>query len=379
MADPNRHSSAEDERMLSRSVEVAIRIGLVVALMAWCFAILAPFVVPVVWAVIMAVAVHPAYRRLRSALGERRRLAAFLMVVLGMLLLLGPTALLGGTLVDGSQALAARLHGERLAVPPPPQSVRSWPLVGEEAYGFWKHAAENLREVLAPLRPQLVKLGTGLLSTAAGIGLALLQSLLAMAIAGVLLANAEGGGRVARAIGQRVAGERGAGFVELAGATVRSVAVGILGVALIQSSLAALGFLAVGIPGAGLWALLGLLLCAVQIGLLPLSLPAVIYVFATADTWVAVVFTVWTVLVSLLDNVLKPILLGRGVRVPTVVIFLGSIGGFLSAGIVGLFVGAVVLVLGYALFQAWLDLEVAAEALPGAEALPRAPGRGSDA
>ena len=233
--------------------------------------------------------------------------------------------------------------------------------MGEAAYDLWSRATQNLMSVLAPIRPQLVKLGTGVLSMAAGLGFALLQSVLAIVVAGVLLANDAGAGQVARAIGLRVAGERGAEFVELAGATVRSVAQGVLGVALIQSALAALGFLAVGIPGAGLWALIGLLLCVVQIGLLPVTLPIVIYVFATANTWVAVVFTVWTVLVSLLDNVLKPILLGRGVRVPTIVIFLGSIGGFLSAGIVGLFVGSVVLVLGYTLFRAWLDPQAAVD------------------
>ena len=144
---------------------------------------------------------------------------------------------------------------------------------------------------------------------------------------------------------------------------MQSVAQGILGVALIQSLLAGLGFLAVGVPGAGLWALVGLLLCVVQIGLLPLALPIVIYVFWTAEPLVAVLFTVWTVLVSLLDNVLKPLILGRGVQVPTLVIFLGSIGGFLSAGIIGLFVGPVVLVLGYTLFSAWLE-----QAPPSSEA-----------
>jgi predicted PurR-regulated permease PerM len=165
-----------------------------------------------------------------------------------------------------------------------------------------------------------------------------------------------------RAIARRIAAERGTEFATLAGATVRSVAQGILGVALIQSFLAGLGFLVVGIPGAGLWALLGLFFCVVQVGLLPVALPALIYVFATAEPVTAVVFTIWTLAVSLIDNVLKPLLLGRGVRVPTVVIFLGAIGGFLTEGIIGLFVGAVVLVLGYRLFQAWLEPETAAGA-----------------
>jgi predicted PurR-regulated permease PerM len=136
--------------------------------------------------------------------------------------------------------------------------------------------------------------------------------------------------------------------------TIRSVARGILGVAFLQSILAGLGFLAVGVPGAGLWALLCLLLAVVQIGIFPVVIPAVIYVFYTADTSTAVLFLVWGVLVSALDNVLKPMLLGRGVNVPMAVIFVGAIGGFLASGIVGLFIGSVILVLGYQLFMAWL-------------------------
>ncbi len=358
MSDPTgAQSSADDQRILSRAVDVAVRLGLVLALVAWCVAIMAPFVIPVVWAVIIAVAVHPVYCRLRAGLGGRPRLAAGLLAGLGLILLIAPTLMLGETLVSGSQALAARLDRERLAIPVPPESVRAWPLVGAAAYELWARAAENLSSVLAPLRPQLVPLGTRLLRTAAGVGLAFLQSLLSIAVAGALLANDAGAGRVTGAIARRVAGERGAEFADLAGATVRSVAVGILGVALIQSALAGLGFVIVGIPGAGLWALLGLLLCVVQIGLLPVTLPIVIYVFATAEPWIAIAFAIWSVLVSLLDNALKPLLLGRGARVPTLVIFLGSIGGFLWAGIVGLFVGAVVLVLGYTLFRAWLGLE----------------------
>jgi len=198
-------------------------------------------------------------------------------------------------------------------------------------------------------------MGTRLVAAVAGTGLTLLLFLLSIVIAGVLLANSTGGGQAADLIARRLVGERGPQLADLAGATTRSVAQGILGVALIQSFLAGLGFLAVGVPGAGLWALIGMLLCVIQIGLLPVTLPILIFVFATAETWVAVVFTLYIVVVSLLDNFLKPLLLGRGVQVPTLVIFLGSIGGFLTSGIIGLFVGSVVLVLGYTLFRAWLE------------------------
>ena len=203
-------------------------------------------------------------------------------------------------------------------------------------------------------RPQVAAFGRWLLATVGELGLGTLQFVMAIIIAGVLLANAQGSGHAARAIATRLAGERGADYAELGQATVRSVARGILGVALIQSLLAGLGFLAVGVPGAGLLALVCLLLAVVQIGPIVVLIGTVIYVFSTADTFTAVIFLIWSIFVALIDNVLKPILLGRGVKVPMVVIFVGAIGGLLASGIIGLFVGSVVLALSFTLFKAWL-------------------------
>lgn len=340
---------------LARVVETTVRLGLLFALVAWCLLIVWPFVVPFAWAIIIAVAIHPLFVRLESALGGHSRLAAGLLGLAGILLLLVPTVMLGDTLVEGVQSLASNLEQESFSIPAPPEAIRSWPVIGEPLYDAWLRATQNLPAALAPFRPQLVSMGTRLVAAVAGTGLTLLLFLLSIVIAGVLLANSTGGGQAADLIARRLVGERGPELADLAGATTRSVAQGILGVALIQSFLAGLGFLAVGVPGAGLWALIGMLLCVIQIGLLPVTLPILIFVFATAETWVAVVFTLYIVVVSLLDNFLKPLLLGRGVQVPTLVIFLGSIGGFLTSGIIGLFVGSVVLVLGYTLFRAWLE------------------------
>ena len=163
-----------------------------------------------------------------------------------------------------------------------------------------------------------------------------------------------------------LAGEKGADYAALAEATIRSVTRGILGVALIQSLLAGTGFMVMEIPGAGFWALICLLLSIIQIGIFPVTLPILIYVFSTADTTPAIVFLIWSIFVGILDNILKPILLGRGVKVPMTVVFVGAIGGFISYGIIGLFVGAVVLVLGYTLILAWLDNTPATRASPSA-------------
>jgi predicted PurR-regulated permease PerM len=183
-----------------------------------------------------------------------------------------------------------------------------------------------------------------------------LHFVVAIIIAGILLANSSGGNRTAHAITQRLADEKGADFADLAEATVRSVANGILGVAaLIQSLLAGLGFMVAGVPAAGLWALLCLILSLAQIGIAPVLIPIIIYLFYTADTFTAVAFLIWIIPLTLIDNILKPILLGRGVKTPMVVIFIGAIGGLLSSGVIGLFIGAVILSLGYDLFLFWLE------------------------
>ena len=169
-----------------------------------------------------------------------------------------------------------------------PESVKGWPVVGERLDAFWLHASQNLSAAAAKIAPQLKAVGTFLLSTAAGAGFGILQFVIAILIAGVLLARAEAGTRVAYGIAVRLAGEKGADFADLAEATVRSVTRGILGVSLIQTLLAGLGFMAMGIPGAGLWALLCLLLSVVQIGIFPITIPILIYAFATADTIPAV-------------------------------------------------------------------------------------------
>ncbi|MGE5714826.1 MAG: AI-2E family transporter, partial [Betaproteobacteria bacterium] len=343
-----------DKIFVRRAVEAAIRIGLVALLVAWCFQIVWPFIVPVVWGIIIAVAVYPGYRPLEAVLGGRRRIAATLFTLLMLILLIGPTVMLAGTLAESAQGLAADLIDGTLSIPAPPDSISSWPIIGDPMERFWRLASVNLGAALAEIRPQIAAFGRWLLATAAELGLGILQFVLAIIIAGVLLANAQGGGHAARSIATRLAGERGADYAELGQATVRSVARGILGVALIQSLLAGLGFLAVGVPGAGLLALVCLLLAVVQIGPVVVLIATAIYVFSTADTFTAVIFLIWSIFVGLIDNVLKPVLLGRGVKVPMIVIFVGAIGGFLASGIIGLFVGSVVLALSFTLFKAWL-------------------------
>ena len=173
----------------------------------------------------------------------------------------------------------------------------------------------------------------------------------------MFLANNIGVHNITRLIGIRLTGDRGEEFVDLAGAVIRSVAQGVLGIALIQSVLAGLGLVLVGVPGAGLWALIVLFLAVIQLPPLLILGPIMIYVFSTADTTVAVIFMIWGILVSISDSFLKPLLLGRGLKTPMLVILLGAIGGMIMYEIIGLFVGTVVLSLSHELFLVWLDDE----------------------
>ncbi len=351
------HTKKQND-LTSNVMETVIRVGLVIGLALWCYDIVKPFIGMIIWGVIIAVALNPVYERFYALLGGRRGLAVTLFTVAMLVLLIIPVVLLADTVVQGAVQLGTALRDGTIQIPEPPASVAGWPIIGERLDTFWRLASENLEEALAQVRPQIAALSRWLLSAAAGAGLGVLTFFAAIIIAGVLMGKAASGQRAAHALFTRLIGERGEEVVDLAESTVRSVATGILGVALIQSLLAGLGFLAVGIPGAGLLALICLFLAIIQVGPLLVLIGAVIYVFQTAATTTAVIFTIWCVFVGTIDNVLKPLLLGRGVKVPMLVIFLGAIGGFLSMGIIGLFVGSIVMVLGYTLLMLWMETTV---------------------
>jgi predicted PurR-regulated permease PerM len=335
-------------------VEAAIRIGVLALLTLWAFVILRPFIHPVLWGVIIAIAVLPAYRGLTNKLGGRRKTTAALLTVLALALLVIPALKFFGEAIDGMQSLATQLEAGTLTVPPPPEKVASWPLVGGSVDDAWRLALTNLEAAIETYESQLKAVGAWLLSTVGGLGIGVLQFIISIIIAGVFLATSESASSAAVRIAKRFAGEQGEEFVVIADKTIRSVALGVLGVAVIQSLLSLIGMALVRVPGAPLWALLVLIVAIIQLPPVLILLPVAIYVFSTAATVPAVLFLIWAIIVSGSDAFLKPLLLGRGVNVPTLVILLGAIGGMMNSGIIGLFVGAVVLALAYQLFVAWL-------------------------
>jgi predicted PurR-regulated permease PerM len=343
--------------LIQTAVEAAVRIGLIALLVLLCFQIVRPFLFAVIWGVIIAVATHPGFVWLKRRLAGRGGLAATLMTVLWLALLIGPIGMLTTALVDNVTTLGQELSDGKIKVPPPPAMVATWPVVGAPLSQFWHLASVNLDAAFDEVAPQVRIVSSFLLAKAAGLAFGLLQLLIAVVVAGVLVVKAPAGRGVSEAVSARLLGDRGHEFVQLAADTIRSVSRGVLGIAVLQALLAGIGLVAAGVPAAGLIAFFVLVLSAIQIGPGILLVPAIVYVFMTADTLTAVLFAAWTLPVMLLDNFLKPILLARGVQVPMLVIFLGVIGGTLAYGIVGLFVGPVILAVGYKVFIAWVNLE----------------------
>ena len=353
----NSSSLSKDRIFLNRSLEASIRIGLLLIISIWCFKIVEPFITTIIWGAIIAVAAYPFYLRLRIALGERNKLTAFLFTLTFLIILIAPSALLTDTLIEGLKLLADKIKDGSLSIPKPPENLNNVIIIGEPLTKFWLLASENFTSALQELTPTLKIIGSWLLSAATSASMAILHFVFAIIIAGFLLANSTGGNRTLRAITYKLVPEKGGEFADILENTVRSVANGILGVAFIQSILAGLAFMLAGIPLAGLWALLCLILSIAQIGVAPIVVPIIIYLFYTAQTYTAVALLVFYIFLALIDHILKPILLGRGVKTPMAIIFMGAIGGLLSYGVIGLFIGAVILALGYELFLLWLNTE----------------------
>lgn len=338
------------------AIEITIRLGAVVLLVLACLMITAPFLGIAVWALIIAIAMDGPYEALCRRLGGRRNTAAVLAVSVSLLIVIVPAVQLSETLISGAQHFANDLRDGSVSVPPPNPSVEDWPIVGGRVFAFWVLASENLGEALKYIGPQLQAASRWLLNAAGSAGVGLLQLVASFLIAGVMLAKSGARRQAIDRFAIRMAGrERGPALARLSNATVRSVVQGILGVALVQATLAGLGFGVAGVPGAGLWALLVLVAAVIQLPVVLVMVPPILYALSSIGGLPAVLLVVWCVVVGLLDNFLKPILFGRGVEVPSLVIFMGAIGGMITMGIVGLFLGSVVLALGYALFMAWLS------------------------
>ena len=344
-----------DSSFQRNAMAAFIQIAMITLLVLWCFAIIQPFVNIILWAVIISVALYPSHRRLTDRFGGRAKSSATIIVLIGMLVLVLPSIFLAESSIGALKATASSLKDGTVSIPVPDASIAEWPIVGEKLYTSWNDAATNLEATLNQYEDQLVAIGHSLASSIGSAVLGFLQLLVSLIIAGVFLVTAEAGHRGTLKFADSLVGDNGSNMVDLAVATVRSVAKGVLGVAIIQATLAAIGLVAIGVPAAGVWAFLILMLAIMQLPPLLILGPIAIWVYSVSDPIPATIFLVYAFVVSISDSFLKPLLLGRGVDVPMLVILIGAIGGMLLSGIIGLFIGAIVLALGYKLLSAWMD------------------------
>ncbi|MFZ5681438.1 MAG: AI-2E family transporter [Bradyrhizobiaceae bacterium] len=344
-------------------IQLAIRLGLLAFLIYWTFVLIRPFVPILAWSIVLAVALYPVFHLLSRLLGGRPRLAAVILTVINLMIVIGPATWLGLSAVEGVKEVAARLSAGNLMVPSPSEGVKDWPLIGPQLYELWNQASNNIRMVLREVAPHLKPLAGIMLGFAGDAGVGTLKFLLSMILAGFLFPYGPQLVEAVRAFLYRIAPEQSEHFLELAGTTIRAVSQGVIGVAIIQSLLAGLVFKLAGVPGAGLLAFVVMVLAIVQIGAAIVLLPVVIWIWTVKDFNTALLLTVFLCIVGVLDNVLKPLVMGRGLTTPTIVILVGVIGGALAHGIVGLFIGPIILSVAWELTVAWIRAERAETAV----------------
>ena len=350
------NSSRTDDRFLSNAMASFIQIGALLLLLIVCHSIVKPFISILIWAVVIAVGLYPAHMFLAAKLGGKEKTSALILVAIGLALVITPMWLSAETTISAVHQVSANIEAGTVKIQPPNEKVAEWPLIGESVFKLWNSAATSIESTMNTYAPQLKSFARSAVAFASGMLLGALQFVLSIIIAGALIMNAESGHRTARSIADSLMGnEIGEKMIHLSILTIRSVVNGILGIAVIQAIAAGLGLVVMGVPVPGLWAVAVLVVAIIQLPPWLVLAPIAVWVFSVADPVPATIFAVYMFMVSLADMVLKPMLLGRGVDTPMLVILVGAIGGAMTMGIIGLFLGAVILSVSYELLVAWMS------------------------
>lgn len=343
------------QRVVALSVDVFVTLGVLALFITLTFELLAPFASTLIWSVIMAVALAPAFDWLNAKLGGRRGRTATLAALLGLVIIIGPAVLIAMSLVDSVGGAVEHMRDGTLHLPAPPESVRELPLIGARLFETWSQASVDLLSLSAQYGDKIREVAASLAGAGAGVVLGLLQFALSVIFAAVFLAWAPTLGSATGRVAGRISG-RGHAMTMMASKTIQNVSRGVIGVAIVQGGLAGIGIIVAGLPLAGLLAGAAVLACVIQMPPLVI-IPLIILDWAINPTLHAVLFTAFMVPVLFLDNVLKPMLMARGLETPMVVIMIGVLGGTLSMGLLGLFIGPVILALFYEMVQTWIAYE----------------------
>jgi predicted PurR-regulated permease PerM len=331
----------------------AIRLVCLGLIAYWAFILIRPFLTILIWSAIIAVALYPIFEWLSVKFLGHRALAATVITLCSLVIMLGPVTWLGLSLADSARMLSTRLSDGAIAIPPPPETVKTWPVIGSYAYDTWQLASSNLRAVLVEVAPRLKPLGTGVLAAAGSAGINLLKFILATIISGFLFIPGPRLVHSVKNLFQHLAAKRGEMFVDVTGATIRNISRGVIGIAIVQALLAGVGLILGGVSAAGLISFAVLLLGIIQIGPAIILLPIVVWSWFAMDTGMAALFSVYMIVVGLLDNILRPLVMAKGLSTPMPVILVGVFGGTLAHGMIGLFVGPIVLSIAWQLLALW--------------------------
>jgi len=349
------NSSRTDDRFLANAMASFIQIGALLVLLFYCYSIIQPFVHITLWGIVIAVGLYPTHQSLTAKLGGREKTSATILVLIGLAIVITPVWLSADSSIEAARTVATNIEAGTVSIPPPNDNVAGWPLIGKPIYAFWSSAATNIEATLNTYSDQLKSVGQTLFGVATGALLGALAFVVSIIIAGALMMNAESCHRAARNIAASLMGDAsGEKMTVLSILTIRSIVKGVLGIAIIQAIGALIGLVVMDVPAAGLWALAVLVVAIVQLPPWLVLAPVAVWVFSVADPVPATIFAVYMLIVSTADMVLKPMLLGRGVDTPMPVILIGAIGGAMTAGIIGLFLGAVILAVSYELLVAWM-------------------------
>jgi len=352
-AQPSRQPAPAAADTSSFSLNV-LRLAFLGLLLYCAVLLLYPFSSVILWSVALTVSLYPIYDWLAVRMNGRRRLAAALIAVLTLLVLTLPAAWIALTLAESIRTIYDKIDFNALAIPAPPESIKTWPLIGDELYQFWTSAISNIGEWLVKLGPQLKAVAGVFLRISASAGLGVISFLAAIVVMGFVLPASPVVLKYVRAFGRKLDPDRGENFVQLTGSTIRAVARGVVGISALQAIAASIGFAAAGIPQASLLTFAVLIFGIVQIGGSLVIIPVIIWTWVFLPTSTAVLFTAYMLLVSVMDNVLKPFLMGRGGQAPMLAILVGVVGGALSFGLSGVFLGPIILAVVWTLFVAWV-------------------------
>lgn len=350
-----------DNKQDSRIVDLVIRLMFLGLFIYSALVMVAPLASIVIWAGILCVALYPAFEWLQSKLGGRKKLATTLIVLLGLLVTLGPIA----SAVSGAANLGAEFAEQadsgQLKVPPAPEGLAEIPVVGPKLNDAWSMFERNLDGAMQKYGPQILELIKGLFSKVLSVGVGLLGLALSVIIMGVLFSPGPTMVKGLQTFADRVFAPRGSEFVLLAGATIRNVTKGVVGVAAIQAAVVWVLLAAFGFSSAAPLAFVCLILSIIQIGPGLVLIPCIIYAWSSMSGGAALIFTVLALPASIMDSFLRPIFISQGLDTPMLVILIGVLGGMMAYGLIGVFMGPVLFAVFYELFKVWI------EAKPGDE------------